>query len=341
MVGRWVVEPNVVGGWDVRPEAAGPVFRSSTRAESEREAHRRADSSGGEVVVLDGRGGVLDTYVPAPRAAGPPRRAAPPTPAAAPPPRAEEPPPVAATPPRPAPEPAAEQAPEPAGDPLKRFAGAVADADGDLGHRVAAAGRGEAIHQADAVLGRGFRAWYASADDGQRFAAVVLIVAALLGPIGATLLTVAKAVAHPTLTTEIVQSLFWLAVLTLPVLLAAVVGVLVVGKAQGPAPFMAAALAAILGAYVVGKLGVPAELGKLYCYASLSSDGLVYEHACRVMDTQGFITESAAGFSASKSPLILGNALNLVSDARGGLMAWCGVAAGLSGGYLLRRASQS
>jgi hypothetical protein len=355
MVRRWVVEPNAVGGWDVRrDDEANRVFRSSARAEAEREARSRADSSGADVVVVDGRGGVLDTYVPPPRPAASPRRpAAPPRAAAppdgAPPPRAEAPAPVPAPEPAPEPaaragripvEPAAEQ--DKAGDdPMKRFADAFAKADGGLADRLAEAGRTELTARADTALGRGFKAWYARADENQRIAAVVLIGAALLGPIGATFLTVVKAVAHPTLTTQIVESLFWLAVLTLPVLTAAVVGTLIVGHANGPVSLFCAALAAVVGASVVGKLGVPETLGKLYCYAIATSDGLVYEHACRVMDTQGFVTNSLGKISPSTSVQILGNAFNLVSDARGGVMAICGVAAGLSAGYLTRRASQT
>jgi hypothetical protein len=222
-----------------------------------------------------------------------------------------------------------------------RFVGAVARGDGDVAQRLTEAGRGELKARADAALGSGFKAWYAGADENQRIAAKVLIAAALLGPVGATLVTVAKAMANPTLTTQIVQSLLWLAVLTLPVLAAAVAGVLVLGKANGPVSLMVTAAAAIAGAYVVGQLGAPAQLGELYCYASVTTDGLVYEHACRVMETRGFVTGSLTGFSPSTSPQILGNAFGLVAEARGFLMAVCGVAAGLSGGYLIRRASET
>ncbi len=40
---RWLVEPNVLGGWDVRPENSGKAaFRSSARADRWREAFPQA-----------------------------------------------------------------------------------------------------------------------------------------------------------------------------------------------------------------------------------------------------------------------------------------------------------
>jgi hypothetical protein len=91
---RWLVEPNAIGGWDIRLEGIGKYAgRTSTRADAEEAAQRFASQAGGDIVVLDGRGGVLDSYPVAPPATTGPSQTqakvtplAPATPASVPPP---------------------------------------------------------------------------------------------------------------------------------------------------------------------------------------------------------------------------------------------------------------
>jgi len=297
---RWLVTPNVIGGWDVLLEGGpGHTERVSSRRDAEDAARQLAASTGGEVVVLDAAGAVLSSFVvPAPTTETPESTAV----------------------------------------------RAALKATGEL-----AVGKspGEIVNaqlyaQADEVIDAGFQGWWARADGDQRFAARVLIGAALLGPIGATLITVVQTMAHPKASTQIIQALFWLIVLTLPILAACLVLALHVGHGPFAVTLMLAAAAAVFGAYLVGKAEVPQTLGELYCYADVTTNGAVYEHQCRAMDTRGFVDRSTQqGITASSSPVIIGAAFTLVADSRGLLMALCGVAAGVSGGYLVRRESGS
>lgn len=297
---RWLVRPNVIGGWDVLLEGgASHAARVSSRRDGEDAARQLAAPTGGEVVVLDAAGAVLSSFVVAASASE-------------------------------TPESIAVRAALKATDKL---------AEGKSPAEIVKAHLEE---QADEVIDAGFQGWWARADGDQRFAARVLIGAALLGPIGATLITVVQTMAHPKASTQIIQALFWLVVLTLPILAACLVLALHVGHGPFAVTLMLAAAAAVFGAYLVGKAEVPQTLGELYCYADVTTNGAVYENQCRVMDTRGFVDRSTQqGITASSSPVIIGTAFTLVADSRGLLMALCGVAAGVSGGYLVRRESGS
>jgi hypothetical protein len=65
-MGRWIIQPNVLGGWDVRAqESAKPSFRTSARKEAEAWARTVADP-GDKVVVLGPTGRTLKRFtVPA------------------------------------------------------------------------------------------------------------------------------------------------------------------------------------------------------------------------------------------------------------------------------------
>jgi hypothetical protein len=83
---RWIIQPNVLGGWDVKArEAAKPSFQTSTRKEAEDWA-QKASAPGETVVVVNRTGQILNRFAvpgavpvsepaPAPAArAGKPRR---------------------------------------------------------------------------------------------------------------------------------------------------------------------------------------------------------------------------------------------------------------------------
>ena len=61
-MGAWIVQPNAVGGWDVRSwSSPARSFRTSTRAAAE-EWVRATAAPGDSVSVVDGRGSVLATF---------------------------------------------------------------------------------------------------------------------------------------------------------------------------------------------------------------------------------------------------------------------------------------
>ena len=64
---RWIIQPNVIGGWDVKAQkSAGPSFRSSTRKEAEDWAQTAANP-GDTVVVFNRTGKTLKRFaVPGP-----------------------------------------------------------------------------------------------------------------------------------------------------------------------------------------------------------------------------------------------------------------------------------
>jgi hypothetical protein len=75
----------------------------------------------------------------------------------------------------------------------------------------------------------------------------------------------------------------------------------------------------------------------LVCFASLDSNGLYYEQACRTFDAVGFLqqTQPLVG-SPSRSPEVFKWAVVYVAEARGIIMALCGIAGGTAAGYLCR-----
>ena len=333
---QWLVEPNALGGWDVRLYGVEKYAdRTLTRNAAEEAARRFASQAGGDIVVLDSSGNVLASYPMAP----PPVTGLLQTPAKIPPlPSITS---ASAPPLIPAPQEQRDRGKE-ISDVLGSVGKIIDDATGDI------SGKGslddalekKLVGKADDVLDAGFQSWWKRADGNQRLAARVLILAALVGPIGATLLSVAQDMAHPTVSVQIFEALVWLAFLTLPVLFAAGAAVLVIGRANGAITLMTIAGAAIVGAVIVGSVDAPTSLSHLYCYASLTTHGAIYQSQCRLMDTYGYVRSATqGGISPSRSPVIVAEAFTLVGDARGYLMALCGVAVGVAGGYLVRRAN--
>ncbi|MEV6520332.1 hypothetical protein AB0M43_00135 [Longispora sp. NPDC051575] len=212
----------------------------------------------------------------------------------------------------------AEPHPQPAPDPLEKAATA----------------------RADKLLQSGFRGWWAGADSEQRTAYRVLVGAALVGPVGTGVFSLLKGLTNPTLSTQIIRSWGWLLLITLPVAAAAVAGMFFGGRMHPMGLLSLLALIAFVSVLALQSVKAPTQLGDLYCYASISSDGAVYERQCRDMDTEGFVSDSLSRSRGAKGSLeTLGAAYVLVSDARGSLMALCGLFGGLAGGYLLRRQS--
>jgi hypothetical protein len=95
------------------------------------------------------------------------------------------------------------------------------------------------------------------------------------------------------------------------------------------------AIAATIGVGIMGDVA-GAEVGDFYCY----NDGTVLERQCRKFDELG-IWKTASGGSPARNTDLLAKALVLTIDARGIVLAGCGVIAGLSSGYLLRRSNES
>jgi hypothetical protein len=177
--------------------------------------------------------------------------------------------------------------------------------------------------------------WWSEADDGKKLAVGALVGAATLGPLGQGFLAaIAKLYTRELPSAEQIKAVFWLAVLTLPVFLAAVAGMFFLGKIYTPVVLGLAAAAAILGGVVMDKAAVPATLKDVYCY----NDGRVLEHQCRQFNEAGFQrSTTAAGGGVNGWSRDLGYAFTYVADARGSLMAVSGVVGGLAAGYLVRR----
>jgi hypothetical protein len=87
------------------------------------------------------------------------------------------------------------------------------------------------------------------------------------------------------------------------------------------------------GGIALGVITIPSQLGDVYCY----NNGVVLEHACRKFDSVGFVTQASPYVgSVSGSPKVLSWALVYTAEARGALMAFCGIVAGFASGYLIR-----
>ena len=172
--------------------------------------------------------------------------------------------------------------------------------------------------------------WFERADENQRVALGVVAAAAVLGPLGQGLLAASQALYSTELpSSEQLKAVWWLAVLTLPVFAAAVTIVSLLGKGHIMALMGLAALASLGGSIIMGAT-VPKQLEEVYCY----NDGQVLENECREFQTEEFLAE---WYTADGSSERLSVAFAYTADARGLLMAMCGVAAGAGGGYILRR----
>jgi hypothetical protein len=328
---RWLVKPNVIGKWDIRLDGAGQYTdRKSTRAAAEEAARQLAGQAGGEIVVLDDHDRVLDSYtVPPPAATRPSQSSAKVTPPAT---------PASVSSPAPAPQQERDRGKE-ISDALGVVGKVVDGATGVASDKTSPseALSKELIGKADHVLDARFQSWWKRADGYQRGAAWVLILVVLVGPIGATWLSVVQAAAHPRVSVQIWEALGWLAFLTLPVFLASAAVVLSMGRVANPYAFvLIVAAASVGGAFIVGMFGAPTSLGDLYCYAS--THGLVYQSQCRYMDTHGYVQSAIQG-GTSKSQLLrdISGAYTVVREARGDLMTFCGITAGVAVGFLLRR----
>jgi hypothetical protein len=198
--------------------------------------------------------------------------------------------------------------------------------------------------QADAAIKSGLAGWWARADENQKAAVVGLAVAAAIGPLGQGIAgafgVLFKEAALPS--GKQVEAVFWLFLITLPVVAFILALMTLAGRMAGPAVLIAAGAASYFGGVWMASASIPDHLGDLYCYATLRSGGVHYEKACREFDTLGFLshTQGSVG-NPSKSADIFGWAAVYTADARGEVMLFAAIVGAIAGGYLLRRALES
>jgi hypothetical protein len=194
---------------------------------------------------------------------------------------------------------------------------------------------GQAWKAADRAVDKAGRSWWARADENQKLAVGALVAAAVVGPLGQGFLAAVKILYAPSIpSAQQLAAVLWLALLTLPVFGAAGALTYFFGRTSFPVLGILIGLAAYLGGMGLAELGTPTALGDFYCY----NDGVVLEHECRAFDSLGFASRTRAYVgSPSGSTEVVKWAFVYTADARGGLMAFCGLIAGLAGGYLVRR----
>ena len=195
-------------------------------------------------------------------------------------------------------------------------------------------------HLGQVVDGRvdaAFQGWFQGQSPDRRLATRLLLFSALVGVVGVPILSAVQAVRVPGLDRGNVEAVFWLLVLTAPVAAYAGLVTWTLGKASFPVTLILAGAAAYFAGVGLANGGVPADLGDLYCFASVNTGGVYYESACRQFDALGFLSsaEPYAG-SPSGSPQVFSWAFVYVAEARGIVMAVCGIVAGGALGYLFR-----
>jgi hypothetical protein len=183
---------------------------------------------------------------------------------------------------------------------------------------------------------RVFQGWFARQSSDRKVAVGALLLSALVGVVGMPVVEAIMTAAKPQLDGKTIAAVLWLAVLTLP--LFGYLTVLVWGLGRGHIATVVglATLAALLGGWFLAEAGVPARIGDLYCFASFDSGGLYYEQECRAFDHLGFVAHTDGSLTPARAPEFFGWLLVYVADARGSVMALCGVVGGIASGFLLR-----
>ncbi len=185
----------------------------------------------------------------------------------------------------------------------------------------------------DELTKRQRETWWHGLSGEERLAWSVLVLAGLVGPLGmGVMAALGQLYRGGVPSINQFEAVALLAIVAAPVFLGA--SVLLLTARLGAVAFMWAAMAALAGGAATSSLGPTTSLGNFYCYRSFS----VSEHACRVFDQAGFAQSAhAAGGGPSGGARVLGFAVAYTADARGLLMAVCGVVAGLAAGYLIRQ----
>jgi hypothetical protein len=136
---------------------------------------------------------------------------------------------------------------------------------------------------------------------------------------------------------------FWLLLITAPLATFVIVAVAAFGHGPLGGVLAFAAFAAVLVGGVMRGVDVPESLAGVYCYADVTPSGeVVYERECREFNNAGFYAENAPIVgNRSASPQILASAFLYTVDARGYLMAFASLAAGIGIGILIREQARS
>jgi hypothetical protein len=184
---------------------------------------------------------------------------------------------------------------------------------------------------ADRVTGGAIKKWWAQLAPNRKTAWTVLLLAGAIGPLATPVVSL-LADAGKAPGTKNLAACAWLIVITLPVAAAAGFIIYLGGKTSGAVLAWSGAVAAVVGLGLMNALIGPAgaSLKGFYCY----NNGTLHENACRALSTRG-VTETPYGAPSHSATFVL-QMFAAVADARGFVMALCGVLAGGAAGYLLR-----
>ena len=203
--------------------------------------------------------------------------------------------------------------------------------DGGLGEKLA-----------DRAIHSGLRAWWENTDENQKVAITGLGVAAAIGPLGQGILaSVGMLFSKAALpSSEQLQAVYWLFVITLPVAIGVALFVFLAGRVGVPVILIWVGPLTLAAGAAMASTPAPLALGDLYCYASYEGGLQVeYEDECRTFDTLGFTTRARPLVgSPSGGAQIWQWAVLYTADARGSAMVLASIIAAASGGYLVRRA---
>ena len=191
----------------------------------------------------------------------------------------------------------------------------------------------------DKALEHTFKGWLSRADDNQKFALIALAFALALGPLGQGLLAALGVLFNDASIPSTVQleATFWLILITLPIALPVFVCVAYWGRLSLYGMAFVVALCVFWG--VSQQDYVNTQRGDVYCYAELHGLETTYESECREFNQRGFASDASQihGPPPAAAGMLAGLAFSYTAEARGFLMAFCGVVAAASIGYLVRR----
>jgi hypothetical protein len=195
---------------------------------------------------------------------------------------------------------------------------------------------GDVNKHIDKATQRPRETWWRSLSSDEQLAWGALFAAGGIGPLGMSFMAAFGTLYSGKVpSADQFEAVLLLTVLTAPVFLG--LTALIALARYGAMAFLWAGLAATAGGYVTSSVGPATSLGNFYCYRSLTT----LEHACRAFDQAGFqIAVGASGGGPTGGARILGFAFVYTADARGAIMALCGVVAGCAAGYLIRMYSQ-
>jgi hypothetical protein len=194
---------------------------------------------------------------------------------------------------------------------------------------------------ADKAIESGLGGWWQQRNDNEKLATGLIAFGVAIGPLGLGLLGALGALFKDAIpSSQQLEGVFWLLLITAPLAAFCIVVVWVAGK-HGPLPgaLGAAAIAAVVVSALLSQSSVPNELAGLYCYAEVDGGGIAYESQCREFNHAGFVAENQSRASPTGAAAVFGSALVYTVDARGSIMAFAAIMVSIGVGLLFREHS--